>query len=173
MPIKDKEVRLQYIREWKEKKRRSLGIPIKGSTPEDVKIERRKISRQKYTETHKEVINQNRTNYLHKNPQKRLLWGAKKRAKEYNLPFNLEESDIVIPTHCPYLGIALTVSSSRGTSRQNILSLDKIVPELGYTKGNVEVISHLANTMKSNATEEQLIAFATEILKRYPKKVVE
>lgn len=42
-----------------------------------------------------------------------------------------------------------------------------IDPTKGYIKGNVEVMSSLANTMKSKATPEQLLHFAQEILKRY------
>ena len=118
----------------------------------------------------KNIIAQKKQIYLDSKPKKRLLWAAKKRAKEQKIPFNITEDDIIIPTHCPYLGIELHSSTRRGEPRTNILSLDKIKPELGYVKNNIEVISHLANTMKSNATEEQLIAFATEILKRYSNK---
>jgi hypothetical protein len=73
----------------------------------------------------------------------------------------------VIPTHCPYLRISLTTTAPRGSPRTNIASLDRIDSSQGYTKGNVEVISHLANTMKSNATREQLVSFAEEILRRH------
>ena len=41
--------------------------------------------------------------------------------------------------------------------------MDKIIPELGYVKGNVRIISTLANTMKSNATKDQLLTFAKNI----------
>jgi hypothetical protein len=41
--------------------------------------------------------------------------------------------------------------------------LDKIIPELGYVKGNVRIISTLANTMKSNAIKDQLLTFAKNI----------
>lgn len=107
--------------------------------------------------------------YTQNNPQKRLLWAARKRAKEQNLPCTIEESDIIIPEYCPYLGIKLITRSARGDPRTHVCSLDKIIPELGYVKGNIEVISHLANSMKSNATEEQLLAFASEINRRYLK----
>lgn len=103
------------------------------------------------------------------NPIKRLLHGARKRAKAQGLPCTIAEQDIIIPTHCPYLGIELTITAKRGDNRSNVYSLDKIIPELGYIPGNIEVISHLANTMKSNATEEQLVRFATTILNRYPQ----
>lgn len=35
-------------------------------------------------------------------------------------------------------------------------TIDKIIPNLGYVKGNVWVISAKANRMKSNATVEEL-----------------
>jgi hypothetical protein len=43
--------------------------------------------------------------------------------------------------------------------------LDKIVPELGYVKGNVQVISTLANTMKNQASIEQLLTFAHSVIR--------
>lgn len=42
--------------------------------------------------------------------------------------------------------------------------MDKIIPEKGYVKGNVRVISALANLMKNNATIEQLINFSKNII---------
>lgn len=78
---------------------------------------------------------------------------AKMRAKKRGLPFDIEISDIVIPTHCPVLGIPLV--SGRGRPNDGSPSLDKYIPELGYVKGNVNVISHKANAMKSNATTDE------------------
>jgi len=79
---------------------------------------------------------------------------AKARATEKNVPFNLTEDDIIIPTFCPLLGIELQISS--GSTAPNSPSLDRIIPELGYVKGNVMVISHRANTIKNNATLVEL-----------------
>lgn len=92
------------------------------------------------------------------------MYAARKRAKEKGLPFNLEKSDIIIPTHCPYLGLELKNWVPRGQSRRQVISLDRIIPELGYVKGNIQVISHLANTMKNDASKEELISFAKKIL---------
>ena len=108
-----------------------------------------------------------RNSYYKENPGKRLLWGARKRAKEANLPCTIQESDINIPEYCPYLKIKLTTTSKRFDTRTTEYSLDKIITELGYVPGNVEVISHLANTMKSNASKEQLLEFAKTIIERY------
>jgi hypothetical protein len=39
-------------------------------------------------------------------------------------------------------------------------SIDRINPKLGYVEGNIQIISHKANRMKSNASVEELKLFA-------------
>lgn len=88
-------------------------------------------------------------------PIERLIYDrAKSRAKKYNLDFNLEPEDIVVPEFCPVLGIPLF----RGNKviSDNTPSLDKIIPSLGYTKGNVVVISYKANRIKSDANYQDI-----------------
>lgn len=86
------------------------------------------------------------------------MWSrAKTRAKKKNLPFNIDYADVVIPEYCPILNIKLTTKLGRGVS-DNCPSLDKINPTLGYVKGNVMVISALANRIKTNANSEQVEA---------------
>ena len=99
--------------------------------------------------------------------KKTAITNAKKRAKQKGINFNITKEDIVIPEFCPYLGIKLEESSNRYLDRSSVASLDRIIPELGYIKGNIEVISNLANTMKSNANKEQLIQFALKVLERF------
>lgn len=96
------------------------------------------------------------------NPESRMCTIAKKRAKKKNQEYNLCPADLFIPMICPYLGIRLT--NIRGRHQSNV-SLDRIDSSKGYTKDNVQVISYLANTMKQNATREQLIAFAKGVLR--------
>lgn len=86
-----------------------------------------------------------------------LLRAARQRAKQKGLPFDIEVSDIVIPEFCPILGVPL----ARGDGRKmgNSATLDRIVNDLGYVKGNVWVISNKANIMKSNANLEELKRF--------------
>lgn len=93
------------------------------------------------------------------NPTKRMFIGAKQRAKEKNLPFNISVEDIEIPDKCPILD----TNFERGT--QYAPSLDRKVPELGYVKGNVWVISRKANAMKQDATWEELERFAEWVKK--------
>jgi hypothetical protein len=37
-------------------------------------------------------------------------------------------------------------------------SLDRVIPELGYVQGNVIWVSHRANSIKQNATAEEILA---------------
>lgn len=86
------------------------------------------------------------------------MWkGAKSRAKRAGIPFNLDFEDIVIPSHCPLLGIPL--ERRKKSVWKGSPSLDRIVPSRGYVKGNVWVISHRANSMKSDFSVDQLKRF--------------
>lgn len=90
---------------------------------------------------------------------------AKSRAKERGLAFDIEKSDIKIPTHCPILNIELKCHSGSSGGKYNSPSLDKIIPELGYIKGNIQVISDRANKMKADASFLELKKFAEWINK--------
>ena len=56
------------------------------------------------------------------------------------------------------------IKQGRG-GKPNSLSLDRINNDLGYIPGNIQVISLLANQMKSIANKAQLIRFADWIYK--------
>lgn len=83
-----------------------------------------------------------------------LWYKAKKRAKKLGLDFNLLLEDIVIPETCPLLGIPIRLNQTKLSP--NSPSLDRFNSEKGYTGDNVWVISHRANTLKNNATLEEL-----------------
>lgn len=87
--------------------------------------------------------------------KRRMLKDAKYRAKQSGIPFALSEGDFDIPTHCPALGLKL-----RRRHRDLAPSLDRLVPELGYVRGNVVVVSNRANRMKNDATVSEMEALA-------------
>ena len=93
-------------------------------------------------------------NAISKTTEYKMYARAKSRAKKNNLPFNIELDDIVIPERCPLLGIKIESTEVRNSP--NNPSLDKIIPEKGYIKGNVWVISNRANTLKNDATIQEL-----------------
>jgi len=98
------------------------------------------------------------------NPVRYLLRMAKTRAKKKGLEFTIEASDIVIPDVCPYFQVPLDATSTGYNPW--FPSIDRIDSSKGYIKGNVQVISTLANRMKWAATEDQLIAFAEGVLRK-------
>lgn len=108
----------------------------------------------------KEYINYRK--YRIKNREKCMLNSLKARCKSNGIEFNLDITDIVIPDICPLLGIRITKEIMSRHSPYGP-SVDRIEPTKGYTKGNVKVISYKANLMKNNASEEELLAFASNI----------
>lgn len=89
---------------------------------------------------------------------------AKSRAKERNLEFDIELNDIVIPKLCPILGIELKEKRGKSGGNNNSPALDRIDNSKGYIKGNVQVISHLANMMKTCASNSELLSFAKWVM---------
>jgi hypothetical protein len=60
-------------------------------------------------------------------------------------------------THCPLLNIELNYGLFEGrTVPDSYATLDKIDPSKGYVIGNLQILSHRANTLKNNATIEEL-----------------
>ena len=98
--------------------------------------------------------------YQRRNPEKTLLSACKTRAKKRGIPFNLEVKDIIIPEKCPMLGIKLESGRGRSEVFDSSPTIDRIIPEKGYTKGNIQVVSGRANTIKNNATADELMAVA-------------
>ncbi len=130
MPYKDREKQRAYQKKWDSEKYARVGDQLRA-----------------YSNLWKD-----------KNPEKTMLYAAKCRSNDRGIPFDIELSDVVIPEFCPILGIKL--EKSRGQPGAGSPSLDRIVPEKGYTKGNVQVISHRANSLKGNATADELMAVA-------------
>ena len=72
-----------------------------------------------------------------------------------DIPFDIDQSDIVFPDKCPVLGITMSrYDGSFGSSP----SIDRVDPDKGYVKGNICVISSRANKLKSNGTIAEIRA---------------
>lgn len=94
--------------------------------------------------------------------KKNMLTSARQRAKQKNLEFNIDLSDIILPEKCPLLGIKMSINSE---NKNYSYSLDRIDSSKGYIKGNVWVISNRANTLKNNSTIEELEMLVTNLKK--------
>lgn len=88
---------------------------------------------------------------------RRVKHGSKRR----NLEFNLDYTDIDLPKTCPLLNVTLNYT---GNFQDPFYpTVDRLDNNKGYIKGNVWVISRLANTMKNCATLDQLSTFSKNI----------
>jgi hypothetical protein len=121
-----------------------------------------KAYRQQYYQDNKERIKADMKVRAAADPRKRLRGHAKERATSKSLPFALELEDIVLPEYCPILGVKLIYGTKRSDASP---SLDQIIPGVGYTRDNVQVLSDKANRMKNDATPEELRMFAKYYLK--------
>lgn len=111
---------------------------------------------QKYRDKNRERERVRLRRYYAKTKVKQMVRAAKWRAGLTGTPFDLTEHDVQIPLFCPVLGMPIEQSSGR--QKPNSPSLDRIVPERGYVKGNVRVISSRANTLKRDGTLDEFRA---------------
>ena len=91
---------------------------------------------------------------------RQMAGSAKKRSARMDLPFDLDTAYIesIAPEHCPVFGWELRYGG--GEKTKDTASLDRIDSSRGYVRGNVQIISLLANLMKSDASPEELLAFS-------------
>lgn len=130
-----------------------------------------KIIQQRYHDKHKKDpkyksrIKKNTKKWLAKSPWAKLLISCRKRSKELKLNYNLDTAHlkkIYIEANgiCPVLKIQFDKTNLSTTP-----SVDRIIPELGYVKGNVRIISHRANMLKSNATIDEMKLIFEDLIK--------
>lgn len=108
--------------------------------------------------------------YSQKNPQKILLLSAKHRSIKKGVPCTIIEEDIHIPAVCPVLGISIEKrfnADGKKGAYPNSPSLDRIDNLKGYEKGNIQVISSKANSMKNSASPKELLQFAFWVILTY------
>ena len=102
--------------------------------------------------------NRKRYLYIHE-PWRAKCWSAREKAKKLGLDYNIDPEYVknIWPkdNKCPALGIYLRKGKNGGSNHSP--SLDRIIPELGYIKGNVQIVCNLANKIMSNATPDQII----------------
>ncbi len=89
-----------------------------------------------------------------------LLNNIRWRCKKSGIPFDLELADFLPPPAvCPVFGTTLNYGpKERKGYSPDSPSFDRMEPAKGYVKGNVQIISNRANTMKNNGTLEELRA---------------
>ena len=132
-----------------------------------IKIEKRDQASKWRSENKCESYNRQRIykqNLKSSNPVKytcsQMAASSAKRAKALGLDRDIDAAYLVgiAPERCPVFGTELKYGGGQKT--KSSASLDRVDPSLGYTIGNVQIISNLANMMKNEATKEELIMFS-------------
>ena len=150
-------------KKWREENKEKLSLAKKEYYYKDHDAMKKKL-RERYADDPRKVIKSQQEYYsTEAGRKKKILAKARENAKKKGIEFNIDLEDIIIPEYCPYLKIPLTHDLGKGQIKSNS-SIDRIDPAKGYIKGNVQIISRQANTMKSDATPEQLRTFALSIL---------
>ena len=154
----EKEKRREACRRWAAKNDRSEYYSrYAKENKEKVNAKNRKLREnnlERYKDYHKKNYEKNKTNWTLKTKEYVMLKAAKTRAKTKGLEYNITIEDVVIPEFCPVFPlIKLRIDNTK--AEFDSPTLDRIDATKGYIKGNVAVISHLANTIKSVGNAEQ------------------
>jgi hypothetical protein len=112
--------------------------------------------------------NQTQKDKREEDPIHRLFLLAKRRAKKDNLNFNLTEDYIksIWPKNncCPIFD---TEFSTGWKNKEQLPTIDKVVPQKGYVKDNVAIISYMANRMKSDIKDIAMFKKLYEFYKNF------
>ncbi len=94
----------------------------------------------------------------------RMVANARRRAEKKGLAFDIDFDYIlsIMPDACPIFKKEFDYTGGQGKWSP---SIDRKVPGLGYVKGNVRVVSLLANRMMAEATDDELHQFASWVMR--------
>ncbi len=154
----EKEKRREACRRWAAKNDRSEYYSrYAKENKEKVNAKNKRVREsnpERTKEWQKKNYANNKANWTPISKEYAMLKAAKTRAKAKGLEYNITAEDVVIPEFCPvFPHIKLRIDNTK--SEFDSPTLDRIDASKGYVKGNVAVISHLANTIKSVGNAEQ------------------
>jgi hypothetical protein len=90
----------------------------------------------------------------------RTLSKIRQKCKKKNLPLDIDSTYLVsiFPKDklCPALKIEMDFGGDK-LERFNSPSVDRIIPEKGYVKGNVRFVSYLANAIMNDANADEIL----------------
>lgn len=138
-------------------KRRAAGLEASASRTEEQRLHDNAMAKARYDkniEQKREYFASKQRSRFITDPSYRMRNDSRMRAKKAGLPFNLTEEDFLIPEFCPVLGIPLVAGVKH--KHDGSPSLDRFIPELGYVKGNVAIISFKANRIKNNGSSDDV-----------------
>lgn len=147
------------------------GIKAAGGAEYEALLIYERAARAKFRKKHPERFQELRRKHKRKPYKAEIVRRARMRGRKRGLGATITVADLHWPTHCPVLGIALDYPDNYGERKNknvcaNWPSLDRYNPAKGYVPGNVYVISYRANTLKNNATYEEILKVAKYLARR-------
>lgn len=101
--------------------------------------------------------------------------GAKDRARQNNIPFDITLDYLIeLWEHqkgkCALSGIEMTFDLKKGRTPTN-LSIDKIDRKKGYIRGNIQLVCMACNQIKSDLSEDKMYYFCKKIVEAYENRI--
>lgn len=148
-----RECRSEYVRNYKRKHAERIAFQ----------------RREQYAADNGKAVKQREAKRIAKDPWRskaqRMLAGMKERAVARNLPIDLKFFTVPVLTiwiannqRCSCCGVEFDVRDRSVANRDRTQSVDRIIPELGYVRGNVAIICWRCNNLKRDATADELQA---------------
>ena len=90
---------------------------------------------------------------------------ARKRARDKDLPFDINNRymEKLWTGHCEVTGTEFDLKPDGNRINRHAPSIDRIIPELGYVKGNVRLVTNHLNMAMSEYGLEALLELAKRI----------
>lgn len=90
-------------------------------------------------------------------PHKKLFMAARYRATQEGCPFDITADDVLaiwpVDNRCPIFGTVFQRDRRSVTKHGRGATLDKVIPEQGYVRGNIAILSRRANAVKQDCTD--------------------
>lgn len=145
-----------------------------NATKSEVRHNRRYICKECFSIKQKNLnLNLSDNKKLSKCLRLRFL-GARHRAVNHNIPFNLTYDYVAELWDkqngiCALSGIPMTYNLREGRTPTNV-SIDKVDRNLGYIQGNIQLVCMACNQIKSDLTDLEMYNFCKRIVEYYENK---
>lgn len=185
--------RAAYMREWTRKNKDRLNAQRKAKYAEKKAADpegyrgNQNVNNEKYYKANREQVlarqkennwyydpdtaKAKRRKYYEKNWKSVSLSSAKKRARDKGLPFDLDMDwiDEQFPKGCAVTGLPL---DPNGSKTPWTVHLDRVVPELGYTKENTRMVCACYNLAKRNWSDSDVLVMAQALVENKASNAV-
>jgi hypothetical protein len=101
-----------------------------------------------------------------------MLQSVRSRAKSKNIEYDLDNAwaESIWTGRCSITGINFDMSGGRKGPKARSPSIDRIIPDFGYTKGNCRIVLHCVNALKNDATDNETEEVVVELHKYFSDK---